>query len=533
MPLAKTFSRHVSHPRRIIFLSASAGLIFFLLFISISLTLSMQRHAASHDRLATWTQRYLSNVFSDLQSTLEPLQAATLVSCEQVRADLTQRAAFAANIRAILLVKNDIAFCSSATGPMSLSIHQISPFTDASQSRDIRLIAGTPMVRKQPALVLWLANNSRADSGIFTTLNIDLTPYLLLTSRQQEITGMAIAAGGQALTTWNERVIDRSALPDHPLRTVAVPGYPLTLYLYGDSMPQREIHLILLSGLLIGVVIACACYLLLMLRLRPGKEILLGIKRGEFHVEYQPVVDAQTGQPYGVEALMRWTHPTEGRIPPDAFISYAEGQNLIVPLTRHLFSLIARDAHQLREALPAGTRLGVNLSPLHLSHPTFRHDVNRWLAAMPEGHFVPIFEITERAMMSGREADDNFEWMRQQQIRIAIDDFGTGHSALIYLEKFQFDYLKIDRGFVQSIGMETVNTPVLDTVLALAKKLNLNTVAEGVETAEQALWLINRGVTHMQGYLFSRPCKVPLLVAYYQNAARPAGATCATADGNC
>jgi len=145
-----------------------------------------------------------------------------------------------------------------------------------------------------------------------------------------------------------------------------------------------------------------------------------------------------------------------------------------------------------------------------------------WIAKMPTGHFEYVFEITESAMVNDNNADKMFDWIRQQNIRIAIDDFGTGHSALIYLEKFQFDYLKIDRGFVQSIGMETVNTPVLDAVLALAKKLNLKTVAEGVETAEQALWLINRGVTHLQGYLFSPPCTVPQLIGYYRQQHAPA-----------
>ncbi|MCK8360281.1 EAL domain-containing protein, partial [Erwinia amylovora] len=96
-----------------------------------------------------------------------------------------------------------------------------------------------------------------------------------------------------------------------------------------------------------------------------------------------------------------------------------------------------------------------------------------------------------------------------------IDDFGTGHSALLDLEKFHFDYLKIDRGFVQSIGIKSVTSQVLDTVLALASKLNLKTVAEGVETREQALWLIDRGVSHLQGYLYSHPLTVARLTEYY------------------
>lgn len=515
MPLSTTVRRQVTQPRKIVLLSASIGFFFFILFLIIMLTLTWNRRATSHDRLASYTQHYVANVFRDLQSTLQPLQAATHVTCETIRNDLTQRSAFTSDIRAILLVKDHRAFCSSATGPMQMDISTISPFTDVRNTTDIRLIPGTPMMRSTPAIVLWLKNPTTPDSGIFTTLNINLTPYLLLASREQQISGIAMVAGDSAITTWSDNILKRSVLPKQPLRSIVIPGYPLTLNLYGEALPRRDIHIILLAGLLMGVLIACGCFLMLTLRLRSGKEIMQGIKRGEFHVEYQPVIEASSGAPRGLEALLRWTHPTEGPIPPDSFISYAEAQNLIVPLTRHLFTLVSQDAHRLCKVVPAGTRMGINLSPIHLVHPSFRQDVLDWLAMMPVDHFDYVFEITERAMVSEQNADEVFDWIRQQNIRIAIDDFGTGHSALIYLEKFQFDYLKIDRGFVQSIGMETVNSPVLDTVLTLARKLNLNTVAEGVETAEQALWLINRGVTHLQGYLFSRPREVPQLIDYF------------------
>lgn len=516
MPISTTVRQQVTQPRKIVWLSASIGFFFFLLFLIIMLTVTWSRRSAGHDRLASYTQRYVANVLDELQSTLKPLQIATNATCETIRNDLTQRSAFATDVRAILLVNDHTAFCSSATGPMQMDIREISPQTDVRNAIDIRLIPGTPMMRHKPAIVLWLKTPSLPASGIFTTLNINLTPYLLLASREQQNSGMAIAAGDSAMTSWDEkRLVKRDALPQEPLRIIAIPGYPVTLYLYGEALPRRDIHIILLAGLLMGVLITCGCFLMFTLRLRSGKEIMLGIKRGEFHVEYQPVIETHSGKSYGLEALLRWTHPTEGRIPPDAFISYAEGQNLIVPLTRHLFTLVAQDAHRLCKVAPVGTRMGVNLSPNHLTHPSFRQDVLDWLAIMPAGHFEYVFEITERAMVSEQGTDEIFDWIRQQNIRIAIDDFGTGHSALIYLEKFQFDYLKIDRGFIQSIGMETVNSPVLDTVLTLAKKLNLKTVAEGVETSKQALWLINRGVTHLQGYLFSRPRTVPQLVEYY------------------
>lgn len=517
MPLSTTVTRHVPNPRKIACYSATVGLVIFLLFIIITLTVIWHRRSESHDRLASNTQHYVEKSLAELHSRLAPLESATQFSCESISSDLTQRAAFTLNIRAILLVASKIAFCSSATGSMQVNIARISPETDTSKDVDLRLIPETPMVPGKPAMVLWLKDPRFPDSGVMTTLDINLTSYLLLASRQPEIRGIAIVAGHKALTSWEQKVNDLSTLPRHPLRTVTIPGYPLTLLLYGETLPLRDINMVLLAGLLIGLLGACAFFLLVTLRLRPGKEILLGIKRGEFHVEYQPVIEAATGKTCGLEALLRWTHPTEGRIPPDTFISYAEGKNLIAPLTRHLFELVARDSHKFRHAVPAGTDINLNLSPNHLADSSFCRDVSCWLQAMPQDHFNYVFEITERAMVSEHNAVEMFNWIRNQGISIAIDDFGTGHSALIYLEKFNFDYLKIDRGFVQSIGHETLTSPVLDAVLTLAKKLGLHTVAEGVETSEQAHWLLQRGVSHLQGYLFSHPRTVSQLIEYFQH----------------
>lgn len=505
MPLSKTFSKHVTHPRKNVFVSLGVGLLFFLLFLTIATSVTWHKRDQRNDRLANYTGQFVLQTFNELSQTLSPLLAWTQSQCSAVSSDLTARAAFTSNVRAMLLVRDGQAFCSSATGAMDLNIHQIAAEVDWDKNIDITLVPGTPMLPEKPAIVFWLKDPQHPRSGVLTTLNVNLTPWLLLTSREPDIAGMAIATSRYALSTWNARVVESSALPASPLRTLTLPGYPIHILLYGDTLADRDVHMILLAAVLLWVLASLSTYLLLSLRASPGKEILLGIKRGEFHVDYQPVVNARTGETYGLEALMRWTHPTEGRIPPDAFINYAEGQNLINTLTRHLFELVARDAQQLSKVLPKGTKLGVNLSPLHLNAPEFRTDVQNWIAAMPCDHFSYVFEITERTMVAESNAEAIFDWIHDRGIKIAIDDFGTGHSALIYLEKFKFDYLKIDRGFVQSIGRETVTSPVLDTVLNLARKLNLNTVAEGVETAAQANWLIDRGVTHLQGYFFSRP----------------------------
>lgn len=516
MPLSTTITRHVMQPRKIAWFSATVGTTIFLLFIIITLILLWNRRVDNHEKLARDTQAAIIKSNVALNNTLQPLLNVTNFDCSTINRDITERAAFAGTIRAILMVRDRLAYCSSATGAMDMDVGLISPATHFAHPLDIQLLPETPMARNQPALAVWMGRADQPGSGVLATLNINLTAYLLMAAHQPEVTGMAIIAGNNALTTWDQQVKSTDSLPAEVLKTIVVPGIPLTFQLYGKTISPRDVHIILLAGLLTGLLSGCACFLLMTLQLKPGKEILLGIKRGEFHVEYQPVIETISGKTRGIEALLRWVHPTEGRIAPDSFISYAEAKNMIVPLTRHLFELVARDAHKLRKFVPKGLSIGINISPKHIPHPGFRNDVRNWIAMMPEGHYQYIFEITERTMVEKQSAGSMFDWIRRQGIRIAIDDFGTGHSALIYLEKFQFDHLKIDRGFVQSIGLETVTSPVLDTVLTLAKKLDLNTVAEGVETEEQAKWLSQRSVTHMQGYHFSRPLTVTGLIDYFR-----------------
>ena len=516
MPLSRTLKPHATHTRRLFRKSALAGMVSFILFISILLSLTWHKRQQQHELLLQHSVDDLQQMLSALTDTLRPLQQYTLLDCNSVSRELTSRAAFADNIRAILLVRDGLAYCSSATGAFRLPASEISPATDLESDRDLRLLPGTPLLPSRPALALWLKYPGSAESGIMTTINLSLAPYQLLASYYPEITGMALVIGNDALKSDVSHTFPRRDLPAG-LATLALPQSDIRFVLYGSTLAMRDYQMTLLTGVLFALMIGCLTGVLLNRRQRPAREIMLAIRRGQFYVEYQPLITAHNEQPYGVEALLRWAHPIEGAIPPDVFISYAEAQNLIIPLTRHLFHLVARDAHTLSQQLPRGTRLSLNLSPLHLAADSFRHDVRTWLAGMPADHFSYVFEITERTMVRETNAGEVFAWLHANQFSIAIDDFGTGHSALIYLEKYPFDYLKIDRGFVQSIGTETLTSPVLDAVLLLAKKLNLKTVAEGVETREQASWLVSRGVTHLQGYLFSRPLRPEKLVSYYQN----------------
>lgn len=499
------FTRYFSSNRKILFLSIFSGLFIALLLGSLQFFWSYHKRDVRFDTLISDLRVYMESYFSDLKTSIDTLQPLTLENCHDVGAELTSRAAFSINVRAFLLVRDNIAYCSSATGPMEVPMTELIPDLNINKTIDMALLAGTPMLPHTPAIAIWYRNPLVKDGGVFTSVNINLTPYLLYTARQDEFAGIAIIIGDHALSTMSPTLVSVNDLHEKPARIAALEDVPLTINLYGETWTANELLYALFFGLVCGIAFGSLNYYILTIRLNPGKEILSAIKRGQFYVVYQPVVDAKSLKMTGFEVLMRWKHPTMGEIPPDAFINFAEAQKLIVPLTLHLFDLIVRDAPVLQTLLPPGAKFGINIAPGHLHSESFKDDMRTFAASLPPDHFQIVLEITERDMINQREANQLFDWLHNEGFEVAIDDFGTGHSALIYLERFTMDYLKIDRGFVNAIGTETVTSPVLDAVLTLARRLNMLTVAEGVETPEQAAWLREHGVNYLQGYWISRP----------------------------
>ncbi|MFK8476552.1 cyclic di-GMP phosphodiesterase [Enterobacter kobei] len=498
-------TRYFASHRKILFFSIITGLIAAILLGSLQFFWSYHKREIRFDTLIKDVSIYMENYFEELKTSIDVLQPLTLNNCQDVNAELTSRAAFSINVRAFLLVRNKMAFCSSATGPMNTPMEELIPELHINKQIDIALLPGTPMLPNRPAIAIWYRNPLVKDGGVFTSVNLNLTPYLLYTARQEEFAGIAIIIGDNALSTASSTLVRARDLHQTPARTATLTEVPLTIKLYAREWTSDEILFALFFGLLCGIAAGSLNFYILTLRLNPGKEILSAIKRGQFYVVYQPVVDTDALQMRGVEVLMRWKHPTMGEIPPDAFINFAEAQKLIVPLTLHLFDLIIRDAPVLQTVLPPGAKLGINIAPGHLHAESFKDDMRTFKSLLPPDYFQIVLEITERDMLNHREASSLYEWLHNEGFEIAIDDFGTGHSALIYLEHFTMDYLKIDRGFVNAIGTETVTSPVLDAVLTLARKLNMLTVAEGVETPEQAAWLREHGVHFLQGYWISRP----------------------------
>ena len=254
-------------------------------------------------------------------------------------------------------------------------------------------------------------------------------------------------------------------------------------------------------------------------RLSYRDEIRRGIAKKEFSVNYQPVYNNSIASYGGAEALMRWQGRDGAWVRPDVFIAAAEAEGMIIPLTQHLLELIAEDVNQW-EVQP-GFHLGINVAAEHLQHPCFVSDIRQFAAAMAHKSLIIVLELTERSLISkGQEVAEKLALLRREGIKIAIDDFGTGNCSLSYLQTFELDYLKIDRGFINAIESVDGETPVLDAIINLSHKLALQVLGEGVETSMQLKYLHNHGVTLIQGYLYARPMNSEALAHWLQNEGR-------------
>ncbi|TPG63462.1 cyclic di-GMP phosphodiesterase [Ewingella americana] len=511
----KSALTHTVLPRRnYLIKSIVAATLLFFVFSAATLYVIALKNEQQQQLIGARTVQFSTTYLQNLTDTMKRLGHMPDKSCDMASDQLSRDAALTLGVREFLLVREGMVYCSSATGEMTLTVEDIFSRIDWHKPLDIQLEQGTRFVPNRPVIAIWYRDPDSAGNGVLATIELTLSPYLLFTQNDEGYHGFALIIGDSALTSISTTLIPIKNLPDSHYSEIKVGDYPFTLRLYAPQITGENIRFTLLAAILLSLMVGALIYFTLVSRHNPEREIILGLRDGQFFVEYQPVMETQTLKVAGLEALMRWQHPVEGRIPPDIFISYAESQGMIVPLTQRMMQLAAADAHRLKQVMPFKAKFGINISPHHMNKVSFRDDVMNFLSAMPEDHFQIVFEITERGMIDNENALREFNWLRHQGIEIAIDDFGTGHSALIYLEKFTLDYLKIDRGFVMSIDQNTLIAPVLDTVLKLTEELKLKTVAEGVETVQQAEYLRNHGVTLLQGYLYSKPLSVEELMHF-------------------
>jgi len=460
---------------------------------------------------------------------LDRVAALTALSCEQALPDLRRWGMLNPYFRSLFLVRGDRVYCSSAVGQTDYPLSEFRRWSvDTPPDQWLVTVSGTPLAPERPAILLGRPGVD-GHSGVVVVDGRHLQDLLgavatLRDYRIELIVGEgaasihsdskgAAAAHGQLVHGETTLYDGRAAV------TIRVKAPPEAVVLAWQQLMLTYLPF----AVLIGVCLAVAAHRLQTNRQSIKEKLRRAILADEFRVHYQPVYSHVSGQCSGVEALMRWHRPGQGDVRPDLFIAAAEAQGMIVPLTRHLFALIERDMRGW--ATPPGFHIGVNIAAEHLSSPALASDVERFAAGIAARQPVLVLEITERSLIADDgQARRNIDALRARGVRVAIDDFGTGHCSLSYLQRFPVDYLKIDKGFVQAIEPDGQEAPVLDAIIALAHRLGLSVLAEGVEADYQFDYLARRDVTFIQGYLFARPMPSEQFVRWYADHPLPRGA---------
>jgi diguanylate cyclase (GGDEF)-like protein len=246
-------------------------------------------------------------------------------------------------------------------------------------------------------------------------------------------------------------------------------------------------------------------------RLHLGNGLRKALEHREFKLYWQPKVDSTTRRITGVEALLRWFHPVEGLIPPNAFIPVAEETGLIVPIGRWV---MLESCRQVKAWQDQGLRLhtSINVSARQFREDSFIDDVKTCIEISGCDPTLLEIEVTESMVM--HDPEQVIQLLHQLKglgIQISLDDFGTGHSSLAWLRKFPIDTIKIDRSFVSFLTTDQDDQAICKAVLALANSLDLKTVAEGVETLDQANLLESLGCNKLQGFYFFKPMPIDQL----------------------
>ncbi|MEX3869593.1 putative bifunctional diguanylate cyclase/phosphodiesterase [Paraburkholderia sp. BR14311] len=238
------------------------------------------------------------------------------------------------------------------------------------------------------------------------------------------------------------------------------------------------------------------------IRLKLESDLYDGVRNGEFSLHFQPITSSASRGVVGVEALIRWQHPLHGLVPPSTFIPLAESVGLINYLGNWVLKAACMQLTQWDEQGIELQYVAVNVSPQQFRNPRFRESVEEAieLTGVDPGRLV--FEITESLLMHDpQHAKTLLEELTSLGIRFAVDDFGTGYSSLAYLQRFPLSKLKIDRSFVENLITSRNDQAIVNAVVGLARTLDLELVAEGVETEAQRELLTNMGCEHIQGWL--------------------------------
>ena len=245
-------------------------------------------------------------------------------------------------------------------------------------------------------------------------------------------------------------------------------------------------------------------------------QLRVAIRNNEFSLHYQPIIRVATNDVIGVEALIRWQHPTKGFIPPLEFISLSEKNGFIKEITEWVFMEAAKQYKYWPDDLPQ-FKISINISAVMLMHDSFIPNLSKWINDYNIDCSKFTLEITETAIIQDiQKSIYVLKQLKRYGFTIALDDFGTGYSSLTYLQRLPIDSIKIDRSFINNVKVDTDEFHVLRYMVELSHHLKLDVVAEGIETIEQQQLIKSYFVDFAQGYYFFKPMPQQRVIEYFK-----------------
>lgn len=247
-------------------------------------------------------------------------------------------------------------------------------------------------------------------------------------------------------------------------------------------------------------------------------DLRSAVENGELHLVYQPIYRLHDIALIKAEALIRWQHPTRGNIPPSVFIPLAEESGLIIEIGKWIFNEVLHDLSTIDPLRLQGIQISLNISPVQFSHPQHLLAFIKRLERTNVPCELFCFEITEGLLLEpSRVIQDTLKTLKDAGIKLSIDDFGTGYSALGYLKKYHIDYVKIDKSFINNLGVDNYDFILCRSIIQMAHELNMQLIAEGVENAQQENILKVINCDFIQGFLHGKPAMFSsLLEQIYQ-----------------
>lgn len=416
-------------------------------------------------------------------------------------------------------IRDDVLRCSSF-GPAAVAVGP--PAYTSALGFAVRVGVRLPLAPDTPLVIV-----TDPRTG-YTALISESLPLDALTEESNVVLGLTGGQRKQMLTqrgSFNPRWIER--IGSSPEGTFydgtdliawkrSVRGDYVAFAAIGRNRIEEDQRRIVLVLLPVGAAAAALLVLVAvrLARLQTSMPRLLrsAIRTTQLYLVYQPIVDLETRAWVGAEALLRWRRPNGELIGPDLFIPIAESTHLMGRITDAVLKIFESEAGELLRSR-SDFHISLNLSAEDISNPEIVDRLRAMIARMRISGSNVHVEATERVFMNIDASRRNIRQLRAAGIEVAIDDFGTGYSSLSYLHTLELDRLKIDKSFVDTIGTEAVTSQVVRHIIEMAKSLNMQMIAEGVETAAQAEFLRSHGVQYAQGWLFSKPISMQQLMA--------------------